>query len=34
MTRSAQVTYLMRRFGLTFIQARLIAGLHYGEAPQ
>lgn len=27
-----QVNFLMRRFGLTSIQANLIAGLHYGEA--
>ncbi len=31
MTRSIQISRLMRRFGLTSTQARLIAGLHFGE---
>ena len=32
MTRSIQISTLMRRFGLTKTQASLIAGLYYGEA--
>lgn len=31
MTRTIQTTRLMRPYGLTFTQASLIAGLHYGE---
>lgn len=31
MTRSLQISYLMRFYGLSLSQARLIAGLHYGE---
>lgn len=32
MTRSMQISYLMRRFGLSSTQASLIASLHFGEA--
>lgn len=31
MTRTIQITYLMRRYGLSLTQAALVAALHYGE---
>lgn len=34
MTRENQITYLMRRFGLSATQASLIAALHFGGTAQ
>lgn len=34
MTRTIQVTRLMRLHGLTLSQANLIANLHFGETSQ